>query len=85
MTILITYDLEWKHTEFKLAMKELGYYDSFTDGSNKIVPLPNTTLIHFNKDCSSAVADAKSVDRQLGSRLQKCIAVPIQDNWDAIR
>lgn len=85
MTILITYDLVHKHNDFKDSMKKLGYHESFIDGDKRTIELPNTTLIHFNKDCITAVKDAKSVDSQLGSRLQKCIAVPIENTWDAIR
>lgn len=63
-------------------MEKLGYYDRF-QSRDRIVHLPNTTLIHFDKTVTTAVNDAKTVDRRVGSNLLRCISVEMHDGkWD---
>lgn len=83
MAVIITYDIPSKHREFKEKMFELGYRDSIPGIKNcKEIYFPNTTLYHQNKSASNAVADARSICKQLNISLTRCVST-IWDSWSA--
>lgn len=71
--VLISYDVNSKHSEVKNALLALNYSDYFfQDGRND---LPNTTLFHQSKTSDQAMADMKNVCRNLYVTLEKAVAV----------
>ncbi len=84
MAVIITYDIDSKHTEFKQAMFKMGYKAQTLGNTNcKIIYLPNTTLYHVTKTAEAARDDAKAVARSLAIELERCIATE-WTNWAAI-
>lgn len=83
MKTIITYDITDKHVEFKSEMFRLGYIDRFLD-SNKIVYLPNTTLIHKTKDSRQCTEDARSISSKLLIKLERCISSQFGPDWTGI-
>lgn len=72
--VLISYDVNSKHSEVKNALLALNYYDSFTqNGRNH--NLPNTTLWHKEKSSDQAIADVRRVCSNLYVTLEKAVAV----------
>ncbi|SDH96865.1 hypothetical protein SAMN05421846_10374 [Chryseobacterium taeanense] len=72
--VLISYDINTKHTEVKAAMLELNYHDVFTQYGNTY-NLPNTTLFHQAKSSDQVMADLKRVCSNLYVTLEKAVAV----------
>ncbi|XCF04804.1 hypothetical protein ABI125_08685 [Tamlana crocina] len=84
MAIIITYDINKKHTEFKTEMATLGYKDQIPGTVNcKIIYFPNTTLYHKTKSSSEARDDAQTISKKLNIDLERCVA-SIWENWAAI-
>jgi len=83
MAIIITYDLDSKHTVFKEAMFKLGYKDHASGLTCKKIYFPNTTLYHSSKDSVTAREDAKNIAKKLEIELERCIATK-WSNWAAI-
>ncbi|WP_433836123.1 hypothetical protein [Flavobacterium anhuiense] len=84
MEIIITYDIPSKHREFKDKMKSLGYKDSIPGTKNcKIIYFPNTTLYHPNKTAENARDEAKTLAKELGVSLERCIST-IWNDWAAV-
>jgi hypothetical protein len=84
MAMIITYDIQSKHMEFKAAMFRLGYKAEILDGANKTVYLPNTTLYHSSKAPATAVNDIKTICTSLSVRLERCIATTFSSDWAGI-
>ncbi|GEN75168.1 hypothetical protein [Chryseobacterium hagamense] len=76
--LLISYDVDMKHSEVKNAMLTLNYYDGFRqDGES--YDLPNTTLCHQAKSSDQAMADIKKVCSDLKVTLEKAVAVKAEE------
>lgn len=73
--VLISYDVNAKHTDVKQAMKDKGYYDNWYYDHNPTYYLPNTTLWHKSKTSDQAIADIKSVCAILLVTLEKAVAI----------
>ncbi|PJJ64052.1 hypothetical protein [Chryseobacterium geocarposphaerae] len=72
--VLISYDVNTKHSEVKNALLALNYSDYFIlDG--KRYDLPNTTLFHREKSSDQAMADLRRVCSNLYVTLEKAVAV----------
>ncbi|MDF2517350.1 MAG: hypothetical protein K0R59_2646 [Sphingobacterium sp.] len=84
MSTIITYDIPSKHREFKEKMFSMGYKETFKDHKGLIVYLPNTTLLHENKDATSAKDDAKKVCLILNISLGRCISSQFGPDWAGI-
>lgn len=84
MSTIITYDIPSKHREFKEKMFAMGYKETFKDHKGLIVYLPNTTLLHENKDATSAKDDAKRVCLILNISLERCISSQFGPDWAGI-
>ena len=83
MAVIVTYDIDSKHTEFKQAMFKLGYKAQIPGTNCKIIYFPNTTLYHETKTALQAREDAQSIAKSLKIELERCIAT-VWDNWAAI-
>ncbi len=74
--VLISYDIDKLHSQVKLELQTLGYYDSFkNDGDPKLYNLPNTTMWHKSKSSDQAMADLKRICFSLGVKIEKAVAV----------
>lgn len=80
--VLITYDIESKHTEVKNSMKQLGFQDTVA-GQTGTVYLPNTTLWKANATPKEAIDNLRGLCDGLRVHLQRAIAMPF-DNWYAL-
>lgn len=84
MPIIITYDIPCKHREFKEKMFDIGYKQVFKDAKGLDVNLPNTTLLHQNKNATTAKDDAKRVCSTLNISLDRCITSQFGPDWSGI-
>ena len=71
MAIIISYDINAKHTEFKNRMKGMGYKDVIKgiENCDKIY-FPNTTLYHSTKTASKVVDNARNLCEELNINLE---------------
>lgn len=76
--LLISYDVNSKHSEVKTAMLKLNYHDVFAQYGNTY-NLPNTTLCHQAKSSDQAMADIKKVCSDLKVTLEKAVAVKAEE------
>ncbi len=74
MAIIVTYDIDSKHTEFKQAMFKMGYKAQIPGNTCKVIYFPNTTLYHATKTAKAARDEAQSVAKSLSIELERCIA-----------
>jgi hypothetical protein len=88
---LITYDVSRRQSEVKKALKNLSYYDYWTDNNNNYYYLPNTTLWKTNITLYDALTEVKTVVAKLNQgqpvsnqiELERCACVNANP-WAAI-
>ena len=73
--VVVSYDVDKKHTSVKDEMMELGYYDNWKYGEGPTNQMPNTTLWHKSKSSDAAIRDINNVCYKLGVTLDKAVAV----------
>lgn len=84
MAVIITYDIPYKHREFKEKMFDLGYKDKIPGTKCKTIYFPNTTLYHPTKTAEEARDDAQKVCNNIGVKLERCVATQWGPNWAAM-
>lgn len=77
--VVVSYDVDQKHTTVKEEMLELGYYDNWNYGEGPIYQMPNTTLWHKSKSSNAAIRDIENICYKLGVTLDKAVAVLAKD------
>lgn len=80
--VLLTYDIDKKHSEVKAALKKKGYKDRFQN-DGKTVYLPNTTMMKAGITAAIARDDMKAVAKSEQVELIRCFACEY-DGWAAI-
>jgi hypothetical protein len=78
--VILTYDLDSKHTEVKSNMQERGYFTRLTLADNKTYTLPNTTLYKSGISTDQALLDIKYASEEEGAKLEKVLAV-LSSDW----
>jgi hypothetical protein len=74
--VLLSYDVDKSHTQVKMDMENLGYFDHFTNINDpKTYKLPNTTLWHPKKNSDEAMNDINRVCKSLQVTLERAVAV----------
>jgi len=74
--VLMSYDINKSHSQVKTALEELGYLETFKYANDpKVYILPNTTLWHQSKTSDQAMADLKTVCKNLQVTLEKAVTV----------
>lgn len=76
MPVMISYDLNDKHEEFKEKLISMGYLDRF-ELEGKSCHLPETTLMKADSKSATAKADMIILARVLGITLERAVAVDI--------
>ena len=78
--ILVAYDIEDKHVEFKAFLKKKGYSDMLGNAN-----LPNTTLVKDGISTEQGREDLKAAATAVGTSLERGIAVDFNANtWNGI-
>ena len=75
MFVIVTYDLEDRHIEFKEQMINLGYSALGTLSTGEVIQLPNTTVLKDNHTKESALNDVASVANHLGCKVLRVIVI----------
>jgi len=73
--VVLSYDVDRRHTEVKAAIKERGYFDNWNYQGAPSHDMPNTTVWHKTKTSVTAITDIQQVCASLGVRLEKAVAV----------
>lgn len=79
MAIVLTYDVNSRHTDIKNHLKTLGYTDTMrgtVDGGTDAVEcdLPNTTLYHPTRTKNQGKSDIDTTAAHFGAVVEKTVA-----------
>ncbi len=77
--VILSYDIDKKHSEVKSKLLEKGYSISWNYPGQKAYILPNTTVWQKNKSTDGAIADIKGICKELGVVLEKAVAILASD------
>lgn len=82
--VLITYDIDTKHTEVRNALiKDYGFEKVIVGNNGVKCHLPNTTLLKKNSNKLWVLNALKEVCKDLNVRIIRAIAVECS-NWQAL-
>lgn len=82
--VLITYDIEKKHTEVRNSLiQDYGFEEVIVSDNNVKCYLPNTTLYKKNTTKKSALSTLQDVCKTLGANLKRGISMECS-NWQAL-
>lgn len=81
--VLITYDIDSKHTEVRKSLIEDYDFEEKIVGNNGPSFLPNTTLYKKSTTKQNALSTLKSVCKSKGANLKRAISLECS-NWQAL-
>lgn len=74
--VLLSYDVDSKHTQVLNALSNIGYLTSWRNSdAGPVYQMPNTTVWHVSTTSTQAITDIKTVCKQVGCKLEKAVAV----------